>query len=419
MGRTIEERKKKPSFDRKFTLVISMTAAWVLFIFSYYHVANMHQMQVSNKIRTLKRSQVKSKKNIQPNNDDNILLKKARAKISETATAPASPQLLTKKRAIVPAGSTFTENSTYPPIEKIITGEWNVSGDANFLVDFAIVGFPKCGTSTMMEYLEMSPYTKVAQKERCELGSAQQASLIRKLYEELPPGHYKRGIKCPRDVENDFSMKNYGQFFPKTNFLIGVRHPVRWFESFYNFRLYNNNPMPPPEKLIGACTKYSRNVCTHRARFHQFLANLGKTPLATKEKKLFKLGGSELRVNPLRGNVFLYHVEQLKDDNPLRAKVLREDLSSFLDLPKTLPPMHIWNKPGKNLTKEQVDYANSRRLDICHSNHTELRKYLVEQANNSFEWISRYFLKSEDVYISSPSYFESLLKAWTIDPCDL
>mmetsp|Transcript_25922 Transcript_25922/g.39230 ORF Transcript_25922/g.39230 Transcript_25922/m.39230 type:complete len:418 (+) Transcript_25922:156-1409(+) len=411
MDRIAEKRKKKRSFDTKLALVTTLTFVWVISVFSYYHVATTQQMQISNRKYGFQKNTMHSQ------HENRIQTRIGDERLGKTSEQSGIDKLRVSQH-ITMQSSNFTANITYPPIEKFITGEWNVTGDVNFLVDFAIVGFPKCGTSTMMEYLDLSPYTKVAQKERCELGYAQAAPLIRKLYDELPPGNYKRGIKCPRDAENDFAMKNYKTYLPKTDFLIGVRHPVRWFESFYNFRLYNNNPMPPPEELIGACTKYSRNVCTHRARFHQFLANLGKTPLTNDEKKLFKLGGKELRLNPLRGKVFLYHVEQLKDDHPLRTKVLREDLSDFLDLPETLPPMHVWNKPGKNLTKEQLDFANARRLDICHSNHTGLRQYLVKQAINSVKWISDYFLKSEDVYVSSPSYFASLLNEWCIDPCN-
>lgn len=270
----------------------------------------------------------------------------------------------------------------------------------------------------MMEYLDQSPHTKVAQKEKCELGTGRQAKLVRDLYAELPQGNFKRGIKCPRDLENEYALGKYTEYLPNTNFLVGMRHPVRWFESFYNFRVYNNNPMPPPAELVGVCSKYSRHVCTHRARYHQFLANLGKTPLTAPEKKWFKQGGRELRVRPVKGMIFLYHVEQLRDNEPASRQLkMREDLSQFLGIPEVLPPMTIWRKPGKNLTQEQLDYANSKRLDICHPNHTDIRNYLIQQAMETAEWIMQYFLKSEEVFVSSPEYFEALLKAWEVDPC--
>jgi len=312
-----------------------------------------------------------------------------------------------------------TTAKPYPDIDSIVTGKYNVTGDMSFLVDFAIIGFPKCGTSTMMEYLDQSPHTKVAQKEKCELGTGRQAKLVRDLYAELPPGNFKRGIKCPRDLENEYAINKYTELLPNTNFLVGLRHPVKWFESFYNFRVYNNNPMPPAMELVGNCGKYSRHVCTHRARFHQYLANLGKTPLAEDEMKWFKQRGRELRLSPVKGKIFLYHVEQLRSDEPpLRQLAMRKDLSQFLDLPEVLPPMTIWRKPGKNISAVQLEVANSKRLDICHPNHTDIRNFLIEQSKDAAEWILQHFLKSEDVFLSSPDHFEALLKGWEVDPCN-
>ena len=270
----------------------------------------------------------------------------------------------------------------------------------------------------MMEYLHQSPHTKVAQKERCELGTGRQAKLVRDLYTELPEGPYKRGIKCPRDLENEFSISNYNKYFPGVHFLVGIRHPVLWLESFYNFRVFNKNPMPPVDQLLGACNKYSRHVCSHRARFHQFLANLGKTPLGPQERQLFAQGGRELRLTPIQGKVFLYHVEQLRvDEPPIRELAMRRDLSAFLGLPDTLPPISIWTRPGKNLSQVEWEDALRRRLDICHENHTHVREFLMEQSTRTAQWILQYFLKSKDVYISSPDHFRDLLKAWEVDPC--
>ena len=337
---------------------------------------------------------------------------------------PAAPAVTpnTTTTTTVAVASKQLPHVVYPPmssvVEKINDVRWNVTSDVRFLLNFSIAGFPKCGTSTMMEYLEKSPYTKVAQKEKCELGYGRQAKLVRDLYEELPEGRYVRGIKCPRDLENEFSMQNYQKYFRDTHFLVGLRHPVDWFQSFYNFRVYNNNPMPPPEKLIGSCAKYSRHVCTHRARFHLFLANFGKTPLGYQERQFFPHGGNALRVKHTKNTIFLYHVEQLKDKDEARQLQLRQDLTSFLGLPELLPRMDVWTKPGKNLSTEQLEKANSLRLNICDPQHDHVRSVLIEQGRNSAEWILQYFLESPDVFVSSPDFFKELTKAWESDPCD-
>lgn len=115
------------------------------------------------------------------------------------------------------------------PLNSILQG-WNITGDASWLLDFAIIGFPKCGTSTLMFHLLSHPEVKIFKDERCELAWNRQAILIRDLYLKFSPGSsFVRGIKCPGDLENTkLSLPNYQKFFPKTSYIIGIRHPVLW-----------------------------------------------------------------------------------------------------------------------------------------------------------------------------------------------
>ena len=122
-----------------------------------------------------------------------------------------------------------------PPLQSIIQG-WNITGDPSWLLNLAIIGFPKTGTSTLMKYLHLVPQIHIFDEERCELGYNQQVRLIDSLYNNIPPGDMIRGIKCPRDLEVPLALQNYQTYFPKTDFMVGLRHPVEWFESFYNFR---------------------------------------------------------------------------------------------------------------------------------------------------------------------------------------
>lgn len=119
-----------------------------------------------------------------------------------------------------------------PPFEAIVQG-WNVTGDASWLLDFAIVGFPKCGTSSLMFHLLRHPQVSTFEDERCEISYNQQVKLMKDLYDK-PPGS-RRGIKCPMDLESTkLGMRNYDKYFPATDMIVGIRHPVLWFESFYN-----------------------------------------------------------------------------------------------------------------------------------------------------------------------------------------
>lgn len=122
-----------------------------------------------------------------------------------------------------------------PSLPEIVQG-WNITGNPDWLLNLAIVGFPKTGTSTLMHYLHKSPQIHVFDEERCEMEYNQHAVLIKSLYRDMPPGNFVRGIKCPRDLEVGIALKNYQTYFPSTDFMVGLRHPIEWFESFYNFR---------------------------------------------------------------------------------------------------------------------------------------------------------------------------------------
>jgi len=120
---------------------------------------------------------------------------------------------------------------------------WNVAcisrGPILRLLHFAIVGFPKTGTSTLMFYLRNhSQSIFMFPDERCELAWNQHVPLLKDIYKEYQP-NLQMGIKCPTNLEVDLALKNYKKFFPATKFIVGLRHPVRWFESFYNFRITN------------------------------------------------------------------------------------------------------------------------------------------------------------------------------------
>lgn len=80
------------------------------------------------------------------------------------------------------------------------------------------------------------------------------AELVRTLYDELAPGyHYKRGYKAPRDITNTNALTAFATYFPATKLIIGVRHPVLWFQSFYNYRVRGGTVMPPAETLMVTC----------------------------------------------------------------------------------------------------------------------------------------------------------------------
>jgi hypothetical protein len=121
-----------------------------------------------------------------------------------------------------------------PPLTSLVQG-WNITGDVSWLIQFSIIGFPKSGTSTLMFHLRDHPEIHMFPHERCELSYNRQKILIEDMYRQFPPsshtlGRFVRGIKCPIELENrPLALQNYQKFFPKTDFIVGIRHPILWY----------------------------------------------------------------------------------------------------------------------------------------------------------------------------------------------
>ena len=171
--------------------------------------------------------------------------------------------------------------------------------------------------------------------------------------------------------------------------------------------------MPPPERLLGKCVHESQGVCTDRANFHRNLAMLAKTNHSeiAQQKLLigiprkYRTGLSEIP-NP----VFLYDVGQLYDHNPQRKAKFQSDLEDFIGLDTPLPSNYTEPSSSKS-------DAKFTKLDICHSDFDEIRIELVAIGSRAATWITEYFIHSESVFVSSPDYFEEILRTWHYDPC--
>lgn len=300
---------------------------------------------------------------------------------------------------------------------------WNITHNVNWLLSFSIVAFPKCGTSSLMLYLKnQTDSIFMFDDERCELGWNQQVPLLKDLYSHYQP-HLHMGIKCPRDLEVDLALTNYRTYFSKTKFIVGLRHPVMWFESFYNHRIHNEFPMPSPHRLIGKCKKSHQGVCTDRANFTRHLQRIDDEPSR---------------------QVFLYEVSQLYDDSNKtaasvkdaahktlhetkqlqqqlrRADTFRTDLQDFLELEVPLQGRIDHVKPGrKPMSEAHEQELASKKIDICDQEHQDVRTRLQQQASESATWIQTVFLRQNpNVRVSSPKYFSQLLSAWHQDPCE-
>ena len=243
------------------------------------------------------------------------------------------------------------------------------------------------------------------------LSKGRPVQAIWELYTMLQEGDYKRGFKSPWDITNrGGALDSIRTYWPQTKLIVGLRHPVRWFESFYNYRLQRMK-LPHPNELLKVEVK---GLSVQTANFHVFLARLGKTSMTAPEELELRQQFSD-RLEPLPprmpNTVFLYDMDQVADKNETRAAEFRKDLQDYLGLKAEIPPLTIHTNKGKRK-------GNRGYIDICNAEYDALKSELQNIAIRASIWIRKYFMESEDVTVSSREYLEEILETWTHDPCD-
>jgi hypothetical protein len=302
-----------------------------------------------------------------------------------------------------------------PPLKSLITKEGGIQGDVSPLLDFAILGHAKCATSFIMNWLSEHPEIQIFDREVCDLNEGQPSDLVTKLYQELEAGaQYKRGFKCPGHFSRG-SFRDLRSYFRHTRIIVGLRHPVEWFSSFYNFRYRHPRGtlvLPEPNELIGECTTEAQGVCTSRAEFHGNLAMLAKTNHSDPDEwKLLRLRDKYQHMSRIDNPVFLYDVNQLYDSNKTRTAALKADLRDFLGVQTDMPdPVG----EGKKSSKPKL-----QKMDICEPQYAALRSELLDIGERASIWITKYFMaaSSDQVVVSSPDFFKEILQDWKVDPC--
>lgn len=305
---------------------------------------------------------------------------------------------------------TYSTESSWPQLDNLIEKtSQKIITDVQFILDFAIIAHPKTATSNLQNWFRSHPEIQMHENENHALAKGNPAELVSNLYDLKPGWTYKRGYKAPRDLIIGESLHAIDTYWPTTKLIVGLRHPVLWFESFYNFRVHNGHKMPPPETLIGKLKRGMVGVATDESKFHLHLDNLGKTSHSSDELKLLSWGNEKkVDLQRMRNPVFLYEVNQLRDTNETRAAMFSSDLKNYLSLKIDFQP--ISTKRGPKYTKA---------IEICESKHTNLRQELMKNSRESSTWIRKYFLSNPDVSVSSPDYFDSLLGSWMVDPCNV
>jgi len=302
--------------------------------------------------------------------------------------------------AIATANSSKAASSTTLPINTtlataVVSQEFIPPLDGPKL-DFYIAGFPKCGTSTMNSTLSQSNEMTIWPKEQCDLISSDPDPVVyQKLTFVLNNNNTKvqQGLKCPTGICcSPNAVRRLQQWFPDVKLIFGIRHPVMYFQSFYNYRAYgilrakdNPLPIPPAETLIGDTHYYG--VGTISAKFERYLIRLQRD--------------NSTQWMPFK--VLLYHMEQIRDD----SVILRETLRTFLNLKEPVPPF--------SHTNEKKTFNGT--IDICDSKYDNVRRELVANGKETQRWIREEFMKNPHVVVANEDHFYELLEQWSIDPC--
>jgi hypothetical protein len=291
-------------------------------------------------------------------------------------------------------------------------------------LDFLVAGFPKCGTTTLLYAFQKHAGIRIGERENCLLARPIQQDDVnfRQLDESLAildDGTTKlRAMKCPDTLNNVKTIHRLSQHSPDAKFVIGVRHPVKMLQSFYNYRIteaYDKHFTEPIPDLLDILTHNPeipwKDVSTDSGRFELKLMQFAKTNMTVTD--LNKLQGRpHLAIKPNRFRIFLYALEQLNDDDGDRSAEFRQDLQDFLQLPTPIQPLG-----HENLNQFVGSKAHPETVNICDHHFDSIRYQLVENARNTAVWIRDQFMTSQDVVVSNPEFFTKILEDWMKDPC--
>jgi hypothetical protein len=297
--------------------------------------------------------------------------------------------------------------------------------------DFVILGFPKCGTTFLSDYLSNVEEVYMAPQEMCGFTSNTRihdffdGSHIRQINATAAANAVVRGFKCPVLMETESILTNAIPFLrDDTKFIVQLRHPVEWFQSYYNYmsRAYEGNLLPL-EELPASCFNpyisrdgepHIRNACSERTNFHHALSRLGKTPM-TNENELELLQDNKMATIPIRGKVFVAEISQLSGEDPIITERFRIELADFLGLPEASFP-HIGSRDTPDSVRQQSQ-SNVKYINICDEQYAQVRLELLKNGKRASEWIRNYFLESSEVFVSSKEHVLKRLEQWEKDPC--
>jgi hypothetical protein len=303
-----------------------------------------------------------------------------------------------------------TGASVWPPIEDVVDFELQSAkpgANLQFLADFAIVAHPKTATTALADWLREHEEIQMPEVELHALTGNHVADFAQWMYDLRCDRLYKYGWKAPNDLNNPISRNLIRTHLPDTKLIVGIRHPIKWFESYYNYKTRRGRTLPPAETLVGS-------RLPDKGLYQVHLAMMGKTNLSNPmEASLVRPYVPEKDWNtsiPHMSNpVFVYEVSQPFESDPTRKQEFRDTLGNFLGLSTPL------NHEIESRDEPSPNYHFA--IDICDEKFDQLRQELVDLGSAAGTWILDYFLDLPEVTYSSPGRLKELIRTWAVDPC--
>jgi len=309
---------------------------------------------------------------------------------------------------------TLSKKEPQSTAHKVTEKDASHKNNRHYGLDLYVIGFAKCGTGTIRDLLRHSDGVTLLGRENNDLfnGKTDEEGLatLDSHFEDLLDHNatllatHQRAIKNPKGITHIKSIRTLATHTSRnTRLILGIRHPVSFFQSYCNFRISAKVRHNDTLMTIDEC--YKRYF--HVTRYDLYMKQLAKTDLSAEE--LMEMGQHFLELVPNKYKIFLYHLEQIVDNNKTRSEKLRSDFQHYAKLKNPITSWPI-NKVGHEKAAESID--------ICDPEFYEIRQELIEHGVRASDWILNKFLKSHDVVVGGQrDHFIKLLESWEKDIC--
>ena len=328
-------------------------------------------------------------------------------------------------------------------IKRSIEGEHKIPLQS---LDFLVAGFAKSGTTSLLKTLRTHPEIAMGEEEYCQIARPVQqddvnlkhlnrylygmkkTAMIEKQSNNNPHTSFRVGVKCPDSIKNFKAIHRLTQHSPHCKIIIGMRHPVWYLQSFFNYRVMEAHlktrpytqtrkaqqsaEIPTLETLWYANeTVIWRDISKKLTHYEMYLAQFAKTDMSFAQMRDWGfLEQPYLAIKPNSFRMFVYAMDQLQSDSS--SAELRRDLQLFLNLTQPIPPFGHSNKIASNI------HIYPQVVDICSVEMERIRHDVLDHAATvTVPWMLQHFLASPDVVVSDKPFLIQTIQSWAQDPC--